>query len=104
MAWTVVLNPVAGRVPNRNLAPALQACSNLVGLDAEVVVSTSAADAELLARKAAADGRDLIAAGGDGTVGLLAGVAAETDRRLGIVPAGAGNDFASTLGYDRARP
>ena len=104
MPWTVVLNPVAGRVPHRDLAPALRAISMRNGLDAEVVVSQSAADAELLARKAAADGRDLIAAGGDGTVGLLAGVAAETDRRLAIVPTGAGNDFAATLGFDRTRP
>jgi len=104
MPWTVVLNPVAGRMRDRDLTPALRALVRRANLDAEVVVSKSREDAELLARKAAADGRDLIAAGGDGTVGLLAGVAAETDRRLGIVPAGAGNDFATTLGYDRARP
>jgi diacylglycerol kinase (ATP) len=104
MPWTVVLNPAAGRMRNRDLAPALRALVRRADLDAEVVVSSSRDDAELLARKAAADGRDLIAAGGDGTVGLLAGVAAETDRRLGIVPVGAGNDFATTLGYDRARP
>jgi diacylglycerol kinase (ATP) len=91
-------------VPNRDLAPALRAVIAQAGLDAEVVVSTSAADAESLAREAAAAGRDLIAAGGDGTVGLLAGVAAETGRRLAIVPTGAGNDFAAALGYERARP
>ena len=73
-------------------------------LDAEVVVSESAADAESLARKAADAGRDLIVAGGDGTVGLIAGVAAETGRMLAVVPTGAGNDFASTLGYDRKKP
>jgi diacylglycerol kinase (ATP) len=104
MAWTVVLNPVAGRVAHRDLAPVLRALAARAGLDAEVLVSESAEDADLLARKAAADGRDLIAAGGDGTVGLLAGVAAETGRTLGIVPTGAGNDFAATLGYNRARP
>src|SRR3954467_14294725 len=104
MPWTVVLNPVAGRMRDRDLAPALRAVIALADLDAEVIVSESAADAELIARKAAAEGRDLIAAGGDGTVGLLAGVAAETDRRLGCVPAGAGNDFAAALGYERGRP
>ena len=104
MPWTVVLNPAAGRMRDRDLAPVLRALARQVDLDAEVVVSSSRDDAELLARKAAADGRDLIAAGGDGTVGLLAGIAAETDRRLAIVPVGAGNDFATTLGYDRSRP
>jgi diacylglycerol kinase (ATP) len=104
MPWTVVLNPAAGRMRDRDLAPALRALVRQADLDAEVVVSSSRDDAELLARKAAADGRDLIAAGGDGTVGLLAGVAAETERRLAIVPVGAGNDFATTLGYDRSHP
>lgn len=104
MPWTVVLNPVAGRMRDRDLTPALRALVRRAGLDADVVVSKSREDAELVARKAAADGRDLVAAGGDGTVGLLAGIAAETDRRLGIVPAGAGNDFAVALGYDRTRP
>jgi diacylglycerol kinase (ATP) len=104
MPWTIVLNPAAGRKQARDRAPELRALVGQAGLDAEVVVSSSRADAELLARKAAADGRDLVAAGGDGTVGLLAGVAAETDRRLAIVPVGAGNDFATALGYDRAHP
>ncbi|MDQ1467920.1 MAG: diacylglycerol kinase [Actinomycetota bacterium] len=104
MPWTLVLNPVAGRGHTRDLAPALRAAVARAAFDAEVVVSASAADAEALARKAADAGRDLIAAGGDGTVGLLAGVAADTGCRLGIVPTGSGNDFAAALGYDRKRP
>jgi diacylglycerol kinase (ATP) len=104
MPWTVVLNPAAGRKPGRDLAPALRAVIDRSGLDAEVVVSASASDAESLARAAAFAGRDLVAAGGDGTVGLLAGVAADNGCRLGIVPSGSGNDFATTLGYARHRP
>jgi diacylglycerol kinase (ATP) len=104
MPWTLVLNPVAGRGHHRDLAPELCALVRAADLDAEVVVSESAADAESLARKAADAGRDLIAAGGDGTVGLIAGVAAEAGRMLAIVPTGAGNDFASTLGYNRKKP
>src|SRR5450432_3426513 len=104
MPWTLVLNSVAGRGRHRDLAPELRALAQQSNLDAEVVVSESATDAESLARKAAEAGRDLIAAGGDGTVGLIAGIAAETDRLLAIVPTGAGNDFASTLGYNRKRP
>jgi diacylglycerol kinase (ATP) len=53
-----------------------------------------------LARAAAADGDDLVACGGDGIVAEIAGVAAETERRLAVVPTGAGNDFARALGYD----
>ena len=103
MPWTLVLNPVAGRGRHRDRAPELRALAQRWSLDVEVVTSESATDAETLARKAGEAGRDLIAAGGDGTVGLVAGVAAETGRLLGIVPTGAGNDFAATLGYDRKR-
>ena len=34
----------------------------------------------------------------------VAGVAADTGRRLAIVPTGAGNDFACVLGYDPKHP
>lgn len=40
----------------------------------------------------------LIVVGGDGTISLGAGVVAQTPVRLGVVPAGSGNDFARALG------
>lgn len=40
----------------------------------------------------------LVVVGGDGTVSLGAEIAAGTPVRLGIVPAGTGNDFARALG------
>jgi diacylglycerol kinase (ATP) len=70
----------------------------------ETHVSTSADDAIAHAAKAAANGRDLVAAGGDGTVGAIAGVAADHSVRLAIVPCGSGNDFATSLGYERGEP
>ena len=39
-----------------------------------------------------------------GLVAEVAGVAADTGRRLAIVPTGAGNDFARELGYDTKHP
>ncbi len=104
MSWTVVCNPAAGRGRRRDLVPELTAAIARAGIDADVVTSTSKEDAAAVASAAATAGRDLVAAGGDGTVGLLAGVAADTGRRLAIVPTGSGNDFAATAGYDRKRP
>ena len=104
MPWTIVVNPAAGRRRNRDLVPALRTLASSAGLDAAVVASESAEDAAKLATEAAVAGRDLIAAGGDGTVGLLAGIAADHKCRLGIVPTGSGNDFAAALGYERKRP
>jgi len=57
-----------------------------------------------LARAAVDQGHDLVACGGDGLVAEVAGVAADTGRRVAIVPTGAGNDFARELGYDPKRP
>lgn len=102
MAWTVVLNPAAGRGRSRLAPDALRAA--LAPYDATLEISESATDAIARAEKAAASGRDLVAAGGDGTVGALAGVAAASGCRLAIVPCGSGNDFAATLGYARRAP
>ncbi len=61
------------------------------------------------AADAAHAGIDLVvAAGGDGTVHLVAnglmraGTTAETRPALGVLPVGTGNDFARTLGLDRS--
>jgi diacylglycerol kinase (ATP) len=106
MPWTVILNPAAGRGRSRLQADVLRSAlaARRPGIDAAVEVSESGTDAIVRAEKAAAAGRDLVAAGGDGTVGALAGVAADSGCRLAIVPCGAGNDFAATLGYDRGAP
>ncbi|MGO1284505.1 MAG: diacylglycerol/lipid kinase family protein [Brachybacterium sp.] len=50
------------------------------------------------ARQAVEDGADLVmAAGGDGTVRMVASVLAGTDTRMGIIPAGTGNLLARNV-------
>jgi YegS/Rv2252/BmrU family lipid kinase len=49
------------------------------------------------ARAAAANGETVVALGGDGLVGSLAGALMNTESALGIVPGGRGNDFARVL-------
>ena len=102
MTWTVIVNPVAGRGRTRRLLPAIEERAAAVG--AKVEVSLTPDDPPRLARAAADQGHDLAACGGDGLVGAVAGVAADTGRTLAIVPTGAGNDFARTLGYDTKHP
>ncbi len=101
MAWTVIVNPAAGRTKQRRLPDVLDAVDAAArrGIAVEAYVSTSPDDAREHAAKAAADGRDLVAAGGDGTVGAIAGIAADHRVRCSILPIGSGNDFAATLGY-----
>ena len=68
------------------------------GASYEVRVSTSLAHAAELAAQAAAAGEVIVAVGGDGMAGALAGAAARSGGTLGIIPAGRGNDLARVLG------
>lgn len=62
-------------------------------------------DVSELARKAAAEGADLLGvAGGDGTQALVADVAAALDLPFLVIPAGTRNHFALDLGLDREDP
>ncbi|MFE0702751.1 diacylglycerol/lipid kinase family protein [Streptomyces sp. NPDC058872] len=63
------------------------------------------ADVAEIARKAVAEGADLLGvAGGDGTQALVAEVAAEHGLPFLVVSAGTRNHFALDLGLDRADP
>lgn len=62
-------------------------------------------DASALARRAVAEGADLLAvAGGDGTQALVAEVAAHHDLPFVVIPAGTRNHLALDLGLDRDDP
>jgi len=70
-----------------------------LGAVTEVAVSRRPEELRRAVRTALTKGtRRVIAVGGDGTVGLVAGALVGRDATLGIVPAGTGNDFARTMG------
>ena len=97
-AWTVVVNPAAARGRGaRALAPTLGALE-AAGVTPSVVRTTDLAHGAAQAAEAAQAGATVVAVGGDGLVGALAGAVAGTPGRLGVVPAGRGNDFARSLG------
>jgi diacylglycerol kinase (ATP) len=81
----------------------LEDAARAAGVD-EVHVSPEPGAPTKLALAAAEAGHDLVACGGDGLVTEVTGVAADTGRRLAVIPTGAGNDFARVLGYDPKRP
>src|SRR4051794_3843727 len=77
------------------------------GLGAEVALLDGPGEVDVaeLARRAVADGADLLGvAGGDGTQALVAGVAAEHGLPFLVISAGTRNHFALDLGLDRERP
>jgi diacylglycerol kinase (ATP) len=97
----LLINPAAGRGRAAAVADAARRAFATVGC-ADVRVTERAGDESRLARAALDDGCTTLAVlGGDGTVGHVARVLAGTGCRLGIVPAGTGNDFAKSVGASR---
>jgi len=98
--FTAVVNPKAGGDASAALLPVAA-----VLLDAGCAVATeysrSMEHAQELARAAAGRGDIVIAVGGDGMVGGIAGAIVAAGGVMGIVAAGRGNDFARQLGMPR---
>ena len=94
----LIVNPQAGNGRARALLPAVTEVLAEYGTDHRVVESASLAHAKDLAARAADCGEVVVAVGGDGMAGALAGVAAARGTSYGVIPAGRGNDFAGMLG------
>jgi diacylglycerol kinase (ATP) len=101
----LLTNPSSGKGKGRHvleqvlprLRDAGHVVRNLQGADAD--------EARLLAEQCVADGVDtLVVVGGDGMVHLATQVLAHSETRLGLVPAGTGNDVARNLGLPRNDP
>lgn len=95
-SYTAVVNPAAGGDAAARLIPVARLLRE-AGAEVAVEYSRSLDHAAELARDAAAKGDAVIAVGGDGMVGCLAGALSGSDAVLGILPAGRGNDFARQL-------
>ncbi len=101
MRAAVIINPKSGRgvsgtpVEKQALARAVAAeC----GIEVDIALTERAGHGRELALAFAAAGADtVIAWGGDGTVNEVAGAVAGTASAFGIVPAGSGDGFATTL-------
>ena len=99
----IVMNPRSGggKVAKFGLEEKARALGAQVAmLDGPEIVDVAA-----LARKAVAEGCDLLGvAGGDGTQALVAGIAAEHGLPFLVISAGTRNHFALDLGLDREDP
>jgi diacylglycerol kinase family enzyme len=93
----LVYSPHAGAARREHPAATLRAA----GLDVieELAITEMAAQdyATTLARWHAAGAQAIVAAGGDGTVGAVGGLAAQTNLPLGVLPLGTANDIARAL-------
>ncbi|HVM39169.1 MAG TPA: diacylglycerol kinase family protein [Acidimicrobiia bacterium] len=108
-SFTVIVNPAAGRGRMARLLPRIEDAIAAADLDAEIRLSRHPGEPPALAHEAVDAGRVVVACGGDGMVGMLAGAVADRaaagdEAVLGIIPAGSGNDFARTVGLPHDDP
>jgi diacylglycerol kinase family enzyme len=99
----LIMNPRSGggKVARFGLKDKAEALGATVAL----LEGPGTVDVGELARRAVADGADLLGvAGGDGTQALVAGIAAEHGIPLLVISAGTRNHFALDLGLDRDDP
>jgi hypothetical protein len=99
----LIMNPRSGggKVTRFGLKDKAEA----LGATVAVLEGPGTVDVGELARRAVADGADLVGvAGGDGTQALVAGIAAEHNLPLLVISAGTRNHFALDLGLDREDP
>jgi len=95
----LVVNPVAGGGRANKLLPTVQRA--LADHDLLVTPTTSLNHADELTAAAISDDRVVVAMGGDGLVGRVAGTVAELDGLMAVVPGGRGNDFARVIGIPK---
>ena len=96
--FTVIINPCAGAGRGREYLEAIRSLTEQYG--GRLQVSKSPGHAVYLARKCAEKHTPLVfAAGGDDTVReVLLGLPRNNAQRLGIIPVGTFNNFATSLG------
>ena len=97
----LISNPKTGRYASRRLPAIEDICSQLrsEGIEIELVATTGPGDATRIAAEAGSKGvRDVIVAGGDGTINEALQGLVGTTARLGILPRGTANVLACELG------
>lgn len=94
----LVVNPAAGGGRAAKLLPSVEATLRSAGHDLVVTPTRSLEHADELTAAAVADDRVVVAMGGDGIVGRVAGAVAAAGGVLGVLPGGRGNDFCRAVG------
>ena len=106
---TLVVNPSAGKGRAQELLPQVAGTLRDSGIGLEILLSRDFAEAREMTRAAVRRGTDVLAVmGGDGMmhlgVNMVAGAGAGAGTRLGLIPAGTGNDLCRGIGLEPANP
>jgi len=94
----LILNPSASRGTAIFQKEKIESALKEKGIEADIFISDSAEDIEKATESFIKQGyTNFIGAGGDGTLHYMAQKLANTDRNLGIIPVGSGNDIIKTF-------
>jgi diacylglycerol kinase family enzyme len=94
----VILNLSSESTDDRETVARVREAFRSAGAEADVRVAGNAEELVDLARRATlGDGEIVVAGGGDGSIGSIAAVMAESDKALGVLPLGTLNHFAKDL-------
>jgi diacylglycerol kinase (ATP) len=97
-----IVNPMAGAQVQRHVQESIDRHLNHRRFTYGIWYTERAGHAAELARRAVAEGYEIVVAvGGDGSINEVASALIGTEAVLGIVPAGSGNGLAMHLGYGR---
>jgi diacylglycerol kinase (ATP) len=100
----VIVNLLAGRGRCRRLWPSIERALRSSQLPFRHVFTQAPGAAIEIARRAAEDFSVVVAVGGDGTIHEVATGLMGSSAKLGIIPAGTGNDFVKMLGIPPKDP
>jgi len=95
---SVIINERSGTAARPDAGGEVQALFAKAGVQTRLERVREPGDIAARARQAASRGDVLVAAGGDGTVSTVAGVAVETNATFGVLPMGTLNHFAKDVG------
>jgi YegS/Rv2252/BmrU family lipid kinase len=95
----MILNPVSCTGRALKLKPRIEEILDRLGIDYMLHISRSSEDIINTIRKNLNDFSNFISVGGDGTLHHIANAIAKTDKNLGSIPLGSGNDIACSLGF-----
>ena len=99
--WGFIVNPIAGSGAAAAILPKLEEMITKYDIDARIVYTKSSGHASELSEKFIKEGFSyIIGVGGDGTINEIARpLINNKEVKIGIVPAGTGNDFIQILGF-----
>lgn len=93
--FTFILNPNAGKGAGRKLRDRIYKAIISRTSDFELIETEKPGDATEMARSSSSP--NIVAVGGDGTVHEVANGIVGTEKTLGVIPAGSGNDFIKSI-------